>query len=418
MACSIILIFCTQISSSDLVNEEPSHSSEIRAEDLKLHIGFLASDELEGRESGKEGSYKAANYIESHFRRIGLKPFVENTFQLEFELERPKLLCRNVVGVLPGTNPKYANDYIAIGGHHDHAGIGGPGAMGFPGEIHNGADDNASGTSGVLELAEYFASNPLEHPIIFMTFSAEERGLLGSKALLDSGVLPNENILFMINLDMIGRMQEDYLFIGGLGTAKELHEQLDPIFEGSKLNLELDDRGEAPSDNTSFFNAGIPALFFFTNIHDDYHMPGDDAHLINYDGEVEILGLVEKVTRQLDKMDSLTFVNYGGMGMPSNFDDKMRNHYRKIMQRSAMKGKLGIRANVTEDGLVLSRVSENSAAEEAGLRTGDLLISVNDLKVTSMELLRRALAGGLKGDKVTMVISRDGTKSIIEAELK
>jgi len=235
------------------VEIQATPASDIRVDDLRAHISFLASDELEGRESGREGGHKAANYVESNFRRIGLKPLAnqDGAYQIDFELERQGITCKNVVGVLAGTNPAYVDSYIAIGGHHDHAGIGGPGAMGFPGEIHNGADDNASGTSGVLELAEYYTANPLEHPIIFMTFSAEERGLLGSKALVASNVLDNEKIMFMINLDMIGRLDKDYLFVGGLGTAAELHDLLDPVFESSDLALELNDKGEAPSDNTS-----------------------------------------------------------------------------------------------------------------------------------------------------------------------
>ncbi len=189
---SLLLLAAQQTVASD-----STLTSEIRVDDLKAHIGFLASDELEGRESGLAGGHQAANYVESNFRRIGLKPLAnqDGEYQIDFELKRQGLTCKNVVGVLEGTNPELADSYIAIGGHHDHAGVGGPGAMGFPGEIHNGADDNASGTSGVLELAEYFAANPLEHPIIFMTFSAEERGLLGSKALVESNVLDNEKIM-------------------------------------------------------------------------------------------------------------------------------------------------------------------------------------------------------------------------------
>lgn len=395
-------------------------ASDIRVADLRAHISFLASEELEGRESGREGGQLAANYVESNFRRVGLKPLAnqDGAYQIEFEIKRPNLTCRNVVGVLAGTNPDYADSYIAIGGHHDHAGVGGPGAMGFPGEIHNGADDNASGTSGVLELAEYYAANPLEHPIIFMTFSAEERGLLGSKALVDSNVLDNDKIMFMINLDMIGRLDEDYLFVGGLGTATELHDLLDPVFEKSDLELELNDKGEAPSDNTSFFHGGIPALFFFTNVHADYHMPGDDADKINYEGEVRVLNLVNEVIKTLDSASSLEFVKYGGMGMPADFDTRMREHYRHIAERRVMKGKLGIRADVAGEILTLSKVTVDSAASESGLMVGDVLLQVNGRDITSMETLRRSLAGGLVGEEVSMIVTRDGVKKTFKATLK
>lgn len=393
--------------------------SEIRAQDLKAHISFLASEDLEGRESGRRGGHLAADYVETQFRRFGLESIMEDgSYRIPFQVT--DLTCFNVVGVVRGTDPEMSKKYLAVGGHHDHAGIGGPGAMGFPGEVHNGADDNASGTSGVLELAQYYAANPAKHSIIFMTFSAEERGLLGSQALVKSDVLPKKDIMAMINLDMIGRLTNDYLFIGGLGTASELHKALDPIFAKSDLKLELDDRGEAPSDNTSFFHAGIPALFFFSHIHSDYHMPGDDADKINYEGEVRILKLVREVLNRLDQESSLTFRDFGGMGMPKDFGDRMNNHYREIRERQKMRGKLGVRAAVEEGakGLRVESVTGGSAAEAAGLETGDLLLEINGRATTSLAELRRALGGGMKGDDISMAVERRGKRIELAAKLR
>jgi len=394
--------------------------SDLRVVDLKTHIGFLSSEELEGREAGKRGGHLAASYVENQFRRYGLKPITKDgSYRIPFQLGEDT--AYNVVGILPGTDPAMQDVYLAIGGHHDHAGLGSKlsGAMGFPYEIHNGADDNASGTSGVLELAEYFTAHPLKHPIIFMTFSGEERGLKGSEALVESGVLPNEKIMAMINLDMIGRLQDEALFIGGLGTAAELHDVLDPLFEKSKLDLELDDRGEAPSDNTNFFHAGIPALFMFTNIHEDYHMPSDDADKINYVGEVKILKLTRDVLVLLDQQKSLTFVNKGGMGMPESFMPRMSDHYRRISARKKLKGKLGLRVTVEEElGLVVNTVSAGSAAEAAGLEVGDFVVSVNGTETPDMNMLRRALAAGLKGDEIELRILRGSTKMVLTAVLK
>ncbi len=392
--------------------------SEIRVQDLKAHISFLASDDLEGRESGRRGGHLAADYVETQFRRFGLESIMEDgSYQIPFQLK--DLTCYNVVGVVRGTDAEMSKKYLAVGGHHDHAGIGGPGAMGFPGEIHNGADDNASGTSGVLELAQYYAANPPKHSMIFMTFSAEERGLLGSQALVKSGVLPNKDIMAMINLDMIGRLTDDYLFIGGMGTASELHKVLDPVFAKSDLKLEIDDRGEAPSDNTSFFHAGIPALFFFTNIHSDYHMPGDDADKINYKGVAQILTLVRQTIDRLDQQSNLTFRDFGGMGMPKDFNQRMTKHYREISERRAMKGKLGVRAGVEDGsaGLRVESVSTGSGAEAAGLEAGDLLLEINGRATTSLHELRRALGGGLKGDEINLVIERLGKRIELKATL-
>lgn len=392
---------------SAMAYQEPQ-PSEVRVADLKAHIGFFTSEELEGREAGKKGGHLAAGYIENQFRRLGLKALgEEGSYRLPFKLRKDT--AYNVVGVLQGTDPELSKSYIAIGGHHDHAGLGSQmsGAMGFPYEIHNGADDNASGASGVLELAEYYAAHPMKHSMIFMTFSAEERGLLGSKHLVESGILPNDDILFMVNLDMIGRLTDSKLFVGGLGTAEELHHHLDPIFQANDMDLELDDRGEAPSDNTSFFHGGIPAMFFFTNIHEDYHMPSDDADRINYKGEVRVLNLVQEVVAKLDNESSLTFVNHGGMGMPKDFMTRMGDHYQRIAQRKSMKGKLGVRTgDVIGSGLEVASVREGSAAAEAGLQDGDVLLRVNGRDTIDMDQLRRALAGGLKGEEVSLKVKR------------
>ena len=412
------MIFCTLILSALACQE--LLPSEVRVADLKAHIGFLASEELEGREAGKRGGHLAASYIENQFRRLGLKALGENgSYRLPFQLRKD--IAYNVVGVLQGTDPELSKTYIAIGGHHDHAGLGSQlsGAMGFPNEIHNGADDNASGASGVLELAEYYAAHPLQHSMIFMTFSAEERGLLGSKHLVESGILPNSEILFMVNLDMIGRLTKDYLFVGGLGTAEEFHPLLDSIFANNKLQLELDDRGEAPSDNTSFFHGGIPAIFFFTHIHEDYHMPSDDADRINYAGEVQVLYLVQAVVAKLDKESSLTFNNLGGMGMPADFMDRMMEHYQRINERKNNKGKLGVRTGgVVGLGLAVDSVRPGSAAAIAGLQDGDVLLIVNGRHTVDMDQLRRALASGLKGEKVTMQVLRGGDKVELTAILQ
>lgn len=392
--------------------------SELRVKDLKAHIGFLASDELEGRESGKRGGHLAADYVENQFRRFGLEAITEDgSYRIPFEVNG--LTCYNVVGIVRGTDPEMRESFLAVGGHHDHAGIGGPGAMGFPGEIHNGADDNASGTSGVLELAQWYAANPAKHSIIFMTFDAEERGLIGSRVLAEGDVLPKDRIMAMINLDMIGRVTDDFLFVGGLGTASELRKVLDPVFAASDLELELDDRGEAPSDNTSFFNVGIPSLFFFSHVHEDYHMPGDDANKINYEGQLRVLQLVRTVLDRLDQEKELTFRDFGGMGMPSDFNERMNEHYRKIMERRNNKGRLGVRAGEEEgaSGLRVESVRAGSAAEEAGVEAGDLLVEVNGRPTPTLNDLRRALGGGMKGDEVTVAVERRGERIEVKAKL-
>ena len=394
-------------------------ATEIREQDLSARLRFLASDALEGRESGKRGGHAAAQYFAKEWARLGLLPIGEDdSHLLPFELNNG-LTCYNTAGLLPGTDPALADKVLIIGGHHDHAGVGGPGAMGFPGEIHNGADDNASGSAGTAELAEWFVAHPLRRPVLFMTFSAEERGLLGSQDFVDNGPLPREKMWAMINMDMIGRSTDDYLFVGGLGTAEQFHALLDPVLEEADFDLETKDEGEAPSDNSSFFLAGVPALFFFTNVHEDYHMPSDDAERINVAGEVKILGLVREVAQALDAHDgALDYVAARGMAMPDDFWKRNNEHMTRAFERQRLRGRLGVSVDEAEGGLAVASVREGSAGAEAGVLAGDLLLRVNDRAVDSKEDLRRALGGKLKGESVVVVLRRGETEQTLEVVLK
>ncbi len=407
----------------------PVSPTALRVQDMQAHIYFLASDELEGRGTGTRGCYMASEYIAAHWRRLGLLPGNGDSYFHHFDVRSrtgEMLDARNTCAILPGTDPELADQYLVIGGHHDHAGLGDSltGGMGAYGEIHNGADDNASGASGVMELAEYFAAHPLRHPILFITFSAEEAGLLGSAAFIEDEVVDPNKMVAMLNLDMIGRMSDDYLFVGGLGSGKELHSILDPVFEGNDgFDFEFHDGGEAPSDNTNFYRAGVPALFFFTNIHEDYHLPTDDAPLINYEGAVRILNLAVESMTELDKVDGhLTWVEQSfreAQGMPGNFNKLMGDHFRRIMANKKKLGKFGVRVGDEKDGgMIVTKVSEASAAEEAGLLADDVLLIVNGRKIKDRMELRRSLAGLQKGTEISVVVLRDGVRKSMNATLK
>lgn len=390
---------------------------QLREQDVRAHVGFLASDALEGRQSGRTGGDLAERYVEAHFRRLGLQPLPGQT-ELRLPFTFGANLAHNVVGVLPGRDPAVRGKYLAIGGHMDHAGIGGPGAMGFPGEIHNGADDNASGTAGVLELAEWYAAHPPRHSVIFMGFAAEESGLLGSAHLVREKVVPVSEVVAMINLDMIGR-SNGYLFVGGLGTAKEFKELLDPVFaQVQDVELELSDLGEAPSDNTSFYQGGVPALFFFTNVHDDYHRPGDDAEKIDYAGHVRTMQIARDVFDTLDRAPSITFTECDGMGMPADFNQRMQKHFQLINQRSNERGRLGLIAEDGAGGLLVKTVQAGSAGEAAGVQVGDLITRVDGRETYLLRDLTRAMGGHVKGDVIEIVLLREGAEIKIQATLK
>ncbi|MCH2101840.1 MAG: M28 family peptidase [Planctomycetes bacterium] len=402
--------------------------SAIRAQDLQAHISFLASDALEGRGSGTHGSMIASQYVAQHWRRFGLQPANDGSYFHEFEMRSTNgapQVGRNTCAILPGTDPSVANRYIVIGAHHDHAGLGDPinGAMGFVGEIHNGADDNASGTSGALELAEYFAANPLRHPILFVTFDAEERGLLGSEAIVRDKVVDPENMLFMMNLDMIGRLTNDYLFVGGIGTAEELDGLLKPIFGATEgFDFEFHPGGEAPSDNTNYYRAGVPAMFFFTHIHLDYHLPEDDVDKINYKGAVRILQLAISTLSKIDTIDQLTYVQQTrkeAAGTPKDFSQRMVDHMRNIAERREKRGRLGVRpGNADGMGMPIESITSESAAELAGLQANDVLLSIDGFRTVDRDSLRRALAGKFKGTEIRVVFLRNGERMSITATMK
>jgi hypothetical protein len=428
MFSSILVALAVQAAPSQ-VPTTPVTPTALRVQDMQAHIYFLASNELEGRGTGTVGCKLASQYIASHWRSLGLIPANEDSYFHHFEVRNRSgemLDARNTCAILPGTDPSLKDQYLVIGGHHDHAGLGDPltGGMGSYGEVHNGADDNASGASGVMELAEYFAANPLRHPILFITFSAEEAGLLGSQAFVEDKVIDPKKMVAMLNLDMIGRMSDDYLFVGGLGSGKELHSILDPVFEGTKgFNFEFHDGGEAPSDNTNFYRAGVPALFFFTNIHEDYHLPTDDAPLINYEGAVRILDLAVNTMTELDKVDGrITWVKQSfreAQGMPSNFNELMSNHFRRIMANKKKLGKFGVSVSDAESGgMVINKVTQDSAADAAGLLPGDILLIVNGRKTEDRFALRRSLAGLQKGTEISVSYLRDGARKSLNATLK
>src|SRR5204862_2883323 len=192
-----------------------------------------------------------------------------------------------VVGILPGTDEKLRDEAIVIGAHYDHLGRGGEGSLAPDqvGTIHPGADDNASGTAAVLGLARAFAAaGGAPRTLVFVTFAGEEMGLLGSAHYVRHPALPLDRTVLMVNLDMVGRLRNDKVFVGGADSAKELRQVLDDAARGLGLTLQLRGDPFSPSDHTSFYAAGRPVLFLFTGAHGDYHRPTDTSDKINADG--------------------------------------------------------------------------------------------------------------------------------------
>ncbi len=304
----------------------------------------------------------------------------------------------NVIGRIPGRDPELADRVIVVGAHYDHLGLGGPGSL-APDvvEPHNGADDNASGTSLLLGLARYFARHPEDRPartLVFVAFSAEEMGLLGSEYFVDHPPIPLDRVTAMVNFDMVGRLRHEKLQVFGTGTAKEFPALLDSLAAESPLTLTYIGDGYGPSDQTSFYAKGIPVLHLFTGTHSQYHRPEDDWPLINAGGMVEVGEFAIALIRALgDRRESLTPIRRerpraGGGG------------YGPYL------GTVPDFGEVEGGGLRLSGVRPGSPADKAGLRAGDVVIEFGGRQVTNIYDYTYALRDHAPGDTVVIRVRR------------
>jgi Zn-dependent M28 family amino/carboxypeptidase len=389
-------------------------SQEISEKSLRKHVTYLASDKLKGRATGTPQELKAAQYIAKQFKKIGLKPKGDDgTFFHKFGFKKssdphggidektPQVYSQNVAGYLDNG----AANTIVIGAHYDHLGLGydhnsldaNP-----EGKIHNGADDNASGTSGVIELARYFAENGVKEAnnFLFLCFSGEELGLIGSKRYTEYPTIDLTKVSFMVNMDMIGRLNaEKKIVIGGVGTAPDFVPLFKSITTG--LSIKLDSAGVGPSDHTSFYLKNIPVLFFFTGQHSDYHKPSDDTELVNFSGTKQVLDLAAKAIQSLDKPAKLTFQE-----TKANEDNTPR-----------FKVTLGIMPDYTfeGEGVRADGVTDGKPASKAGIVKGDIIIGLGDMEVKSMKDYMKALAAHQKGDTVKVKVKRGEMVKTLDA---
>ena len=285
---------------------------------------------------GKATSEKNETATDKPVRTLG---FFNSFRRISVDIKRNEAAATNVIAILGGSDPQLKKEVIVLGAHYDHLGKGGEGSLApRSGEIHHGADDNASGVAGLLELARVFSSQQPRprRTIIFMAFSGEEEGLLGSNYYVNHPIVPLANVLAMINMDMIGRMKDNKLIIGGVGTAQDWRAMIEnanvlqgvtvsatastanggyplvvsangrPVVTSDparQFQLSLSEDGFGPSDHSSFYAKQIPVLFFWTGTHDDYHKPSDTADKINYSDEVRVVDLVARIVRDIDKSD-------------------------------------------------------------------------------------------------------------------
>ncbi len=347
------------------------------------------------------------------------------TVTLTTALEPRMVEVRNVVAKIPGTDPTLENQVVVVGAHFDHLGHGGDGSLAPDShEVHNGADDNASGTAAVMEVAHRFASAGIrpERTVLFMAFTGEEKGLWGSGYYVGHPIFPLQNTVAMINMDMVGRLRDNTLTVYGTGTAREFPDFLEEVNEAQPepFVLATIPDGFGPSDHNSFYGAEIPVLMLFTNTHADYHRPEDDWDLINQAGLDRVVTFATDLTEDLagyGSTDALA-VHYtagagnphGGMAAEAGESDRPSRGYGAYF---------GTIPDMTpqEFGVRITGVREGSPAEKAGLQGGDVIVELGGKEITDLYAYTYALQDHKPGDEVVVVVVRDGERISMNAVL-
>ncbi|MFM9958539.1 MAG: M28 family peptidase [Phycisphaerales bacterium] len=346
----------------------------------------------------------------------GIVRFPANTtVELSTEIETKQLATTNVGAVLPGRGV-LANEYVVLGAHYDHVGLGyvGGAQAANLGQIHPGADDNASGTAGLIMAARTLAqraSRDASQParsIMFLAFSAEEMGLLGSDHFIKNPIIPASSIQAMVNMDMIGRMSGDKLQIDGVGTAENFETFLKPTLDRATFTYTLGQSGRGPSDHASFYGADIPVLHFFSGLHPDYHTPTDTLDKVNLEGAIRIASLVSEVTEAMAAApERLKFKSTGPAARGGR------------MQRSNVR--LGIAPgdySGSTPGVLVGEVFDGTSAGLAGIKKGDRLIKWSGEELPDVEAMMSNLAKHKPGDKVDLVIVREGQEMTVTVTLQ
>lgn len=334
------------------------------------------------------------------------------------ETMNKKLPSMNVVGMLPGQG-NLANEYVVIGAHFDHVGMGGPGSL-APGTIavHNGADDNASGTVAMLEAARRIvelskadAPDKPRRSIVFIGFSGEERGLLGSEYYVKHPRFELENTVAMLNLDMVGRLTENNLTIYGTGTATEFDDMITAANESLAFTIERSPPGMGPSDHQSFFQKNVPVLHFFTGLHDDYHRPSDDFDKINLNGIDRITDMVTGLAHRISADPSKpSFVKVAGRANP-------QAPRRNAEPSGPRKITIGVRINRDAEGILIDRVMPSGAAKKAGMLNGDKILKINEDEIPNREELDKNLQKYKHGDTISIWVLRGEEKIELKVKL-
>ena len=362
-------------------------------DEMRQTVAYLASQELGGRYPGTAGDSLASAYIVDQLRSLKLKPVIkvkhEQGYYQDFNFTKheQEIKTHNILAVLPGKDKHLKHEYIVVGSHYDHLGMGGQGSGSRRPDtlaVHPGADDNASGDAVVLQLAKYFKQKGSPRSIIFAFFGAEEQGLIGSKQFLEwmkkedaqriNLPADKKDIVAMVNLDMVGRMRDSAMSVSGTGTSSAFKAMVEQVAEQNQLNVSCTPDGYGPSDHASFVAAEIPVLFLTTGGHMEYHTPDDMPPTLNYDGLQQTLTFSEAL---IDRLASLpTTPDY--VSVPSS----------NTMKHAKFKVTLGLMPDVMGasriPGLRADIVVAGKPAHQAGIRSGDIIQEIDGKPVKNI----------------------------------
>jgi len=404
----IISIFCFVQVSAQSTNREVPRS-------LTIDLKFLSSDALEGRETGSSGEIAAGNFLIQRFQDMRLEPMGEDgkwTQTFSFKPKPPvqkhgsgdtatlgmgvvkEIHGRNIIGYMDNGQ----ENTIVIGAHYDHLGWGADNSL-HTGEkeIHNGADDNASGVGAMLMLIEKLQGKNSNNNYLFMAFSGEEKGLWGSNYFTKNPTIDLSKVTYMLNMDMVGRLKaEKTLAVYGVGTSPLWMETLEKI-DVDSINIVTTESGVGPSDHTSFYLVDIPVLHFFTGQHEDYHKPSDDYDKINFEGIVSVVDYIETLITLLNEEEKLEFT---------------KTKDEKESKGDSFKVTLGVIPDYLHDGegLKIDGTKEDRPAAKAGIIKGDILIQIDDKIIDGMMAYVECLGIYSPGDKSTLIVLRGEEK--------
>jgi hypothetical protein len=400
---------------------------------IRRDVEHLASDALDGRGTGTAGNDSAAAYIARRFESLHLatlpngcdgtngpleerctrkffQPFIARSAAAAHAGLPSELPSQNVVALLRGTDPSLATEYVVVGAHFDHLGRSGASSLDPDAAeaIRNGADDNASGTSAVMELARLLSRHGTRRSIIFVTFSGEELGLLGSQHFVEQAPVPVDRVVAMLNFDMVGRLRNNRVIVYGVETATEMRALVDNAASGTGLDVRGVGDGFGPSDHSSFYARGIPVLHFFTDLHEDYHRATDDADKVSAAGVGRVVAYAERIVRAIADRDARLAPVRVSRPVTTATSGRPRDAYLGSIPDMSAPETPGVR---------LTGVRADSPGDKAGLKAGDIIVEFDGKSIKDLYEYTDALQARKPGDTVKIVVLREGARVELTATL-